>query len=90
MTLEDGVFKKTPRALALSLKRSAERSTRRKSSPFRSAMSMLSFYENRAGKISPPSARSRSRKPRTSSARSTTKHDEGSRMLRHAGGLATA
>jgi hypothetical protein len=50
MTLEDGVFKKTPRAIALSLKRSAERSNRRKSSPFRSAMSMLTFYENRAGK----------------------------------------
>lgn len=50
MTLEDGVFKKTPRAIALSVKRSAERSTRRKSSPFRSAMSMLTFYENRAGK----------------------------------------
>jgi Protein of unknown function (DUF3175) len=50
MTLEDGVFKKTPHAIALSLKRSAERSTRRKSSPFRSAMSMLTFYENRAGK----------------------------------------
>ena len=33
-----------------SLKRSAERSRRRKSSPFRSAMSMLTFYENRAGK----------------------------------------
>jgi hypothetical protein len=50
MTLEDGVFRKTPRAIALSLKRSAEQSTRRKSSPFRSAMSMLTFYENRAGK----------------------------------------
>jgi len=50
MTLEDGVFKKTPRAIALSLKRSAERTARRKSSPFRSAMSMLTFYENRAGK----------------------------------------
>ena len=50
MTLEDGVFKKTPSALAASLKRSAERSSRRKSSPFRSAMSMLTFYENRAGK----------------------------------------
>jgi hypothetical protein len=50
MTLEDGVFKKTPRAIALSLKRSAEKSARRKSSPFRSAMSMLTFYENRAGK----------------------------------------
>src|ERR1700743_814605 len=50
MTLDDGVFKKTPRAMALSIKRSAERSTRRKSTPFRSAMSMLTFYENRAGK----------------------------------------
>lgn len=50
MTLEDGVFKKTPHAIALSIKRSAERSTRRKSTPFRSAMSMLTFYENRAGK----------------------------------------
>ena len=50
MTLENGVFKKSPRSLALSLKRSADRSTRRKSSPFRSAMSMLTFYENRAGK----------------------------------------
>ena len=50
MTLENGAFKKSPRALALSLKRSADRSTRRKSSPFRSAMSMLTFYENRAGK----------------------------------------
>lgn len=50
MTLEDGVFKKTPRAIARSVKRSAERSTRRKSTPFRSAMSMLTFYENRAGK----------------------------------------
>jgi hypothetical protein len=49
MTLEEGVFKKTPRAIALSLKRSAERSTRKKSTPFRSAMSMLTFYENRAG-----------------------------------------
>ena len=35
--------------MALSLKRSAERSKRRKSSPYRSAMSMLTFYENRAG-----------------------------------------
>jgi len=50
LTLEDGVFKKTPRAIALSLKRSADKSRRRKSSPFRSAMSMLTFYENRAGK----------------------------------------
>jgi len=35
--------------MALSLKRSADRSTRRKASPFRSAMSMLTFYQHRAG-----------------------------------------
>jgi hypothetical protein len=50
MTLDEGVFKKTPRAIALSLKRSAERSRRRKTTPFRSAMSMLTFYINRGGK----------------------------------------
>jgi Protein of unknown function (DUF3175) len=51
LTLEQGVFTKpTPRAIALSLKRSADRSRRRKSEPFRSAMSMLVFYINRAGK----------------------------------------
>lgn len=50
MTLEKSVFKKSPRAIALSLKRSAEKSHRRKSGPFRSAMSMLTFYINRAGK----------------------------------------
>jgi hypothetical protein len=38
-----------PKAIARSLKRSAETSQRRKSSPFRSAMSMLTFYINRAG-----------------------------------------
>ena len=51
LTLEEGVFKKsTPRKIALSLKRSADRSKRRKSDPYRSAMSMLTFYINRAGK----------------------------------------
>jgi len=48
--LEDGVFTRTPREIARSLKRSADASRRRKSSPFRSAMSMLTFYINRAGK----------------------------------------
>ena len=55
LDLETGVFKRNPKAIALSLKRSAEQSTRRKSSPYRSAMSMLSFYENRAGKKLPAS-----------------------------------
>jgi len=50
LDLDAGVFKMSPRAMAASLKRSAERSARRKASPFRSAMSMLVFYENRAGK----------------------------------------
>lgn len=50
LTLEEGVFKKpTPRQIALSLKRSADRSKRRKADPYRSAMSMLTFYINRAG-----------------------------------------
>ncbi len=50
MDLEPHVFaKSSARAIAASVKRSAERSTRRKSSPLRSAMSMLTFYENRAG-----------------------------------------
>jgi len=50
LTLEGGVFsKRSPRAIARSLKASAEHSTRRKSSPFRSAMSMLNFYINRGG-----------------------------------------
>ena len=48
-----GVFKLPPLEMARSLKRSAERSTRRKSSPFRSAMSMLTFFENRAGRTLP-------------------------------------
>jgi len=51
LTLEKGVFTKaTPRQIALSLKRSADRSRRRKADPYRSAMSMLTFYINRAGK----------------------------------------
>jgi hypothetical protein len=51
LDLEKGVFtQRSPRAVARSLKRSAEHSKRRKSAPFRSAMSMLSFHINRAGK----------------------------------------
>jgi len=51
LTLEEGVFTKTsPRAIALSLKRSADRSRRRKSNAYRSAMSMLVFFINRAGR----------------------------------------
>jgi hypothetical protein len=51
LSLEKGVFTwKDPKAIAQSLKDSAEASTRRKAEPFRSAMSMLVFYINRAGK----------------------------------------
>jgi hypothetical protein len=51
LALESGIFKsKDPKRIARSLKRSAERSKRRKGTPFQSAMSMLNFYINRAGK----------------------------------------
>jgi len=51
LDLEEGVFEKDdPKEIAASLKRSADRSGRRKAEPFRSAMSMLTFYINRAGK----------------------------------------
>jgi phosphoenolpyruvate carboxylase len=54
LDLEHDVFKsKDPRRIALSLKRSAQRSTRRKGTPYQSAMSMLNFYINRAGKNLP-------------------------------------
>jgi len=51
LDLESRVFAlEDPRAIARSLKRSAERSRRRKAPPFQSAMSMLTFYINRAGR----------------------------------------
>jgi hypothetical protein len=51
LDLESGVFKKSsPRQIALSLKRSAEASRRRKGTPYQSAMSMLNFYINRGGR----------------------------------------
>jgi hypothetical protein len=54
LDLEEGVFTwKDPKKIALSLKSSAEKSTRRKGTPFQSAMSMLNFYINRAGKNLP-------------------------------------
>ncbi len=60
LDLEQGVFSKpTARATARSLKRSAEQSSRRKTDSFRSAMSMLTFYLNRAGKKLSKSDRTR-------------------------------
>jgi hypothetical protein len=54
LDLDRGVFTwEDPKRIAASLKRSAERSTRRKAGPYRSAMSMLVFYLNRAGKTLP-------------------------------------
>ena len=60
LDLEASVFTKdSPRGIAESLKRSAEHSKRRKSDPYRSAMSMLTFYINRAGKNLPKQRRER-------------------------------
>jgi hypothetical protein len=51
LDLDQGVFTEDdPKRIAASLKRSAEQSKRRKATPFRSALSMLTFYINRAGK----------------------------------------
>jgi len=58
LDLEEGVFTwKDPKKIAASLKKSAENSLRRKSPPFASAMSMLNFYINRAGKKLDPEQR---------------------------------
>jgi len=58
LDLEPEVFAHAdPKAIARSLKRSAERSERRKSEPYRSAMSMLTFYINRAGDTLPKKQR---------------------------------
>ncbi len=54
LDLKNRIFTSSnPDTIAASLKRSAERSHRRKSTPYRSAMSMLTFYINRAGKDLP-------------------------------------
>ena len=58
LDLDAGVFSRPdPRSIARSLKRSAERSRRRKSNAYRSALSMLTFYINRAGKNLPAGRR---------------------------------
>src|SRR6201987_1065317 len=60
LDLKRGVFKQTSaKKIAASLKRSAEHSTRRKSGAYRSALSMLTFYINRAGKTLPKTQRAR-------------------------------
>ncbi len=57
LDLEEGVFTKSASEIARSLKRSAQASERRKTTPFRSAMSMLNLYINRAGRNLPPRRR---------------------------------
>ena len=60
LDLKGGVFKQSSaKKIASSLKRSAERSSRRKSGAYRSALSMLTFYINRAGKNLPKTTRDR-------------------------------
>ena len=70
LDLEHGVFKKrSAHDIAVSLKRSAERSKRRKADAYRSALSMLTFYINRAGRNLPAS-----RKRVLNSAKDALKH----------------
>jgi hypothetical protein len=58
LDLKKGVFTwRDPKRIAASLRRSAQRSRRRKADPFRSALSMLTFYLNRAGKNLPAGRR---------------------------------
>jgi hypothetical protein len=58
LDLKGGLFRKRdPKSIALSLKRSAEHSKRRKAGPYQSAMSMLNFYINRGGRNLPQSTK---------------------------------
>ena len=66
LDLKHGVFTLTdPKKIAASLKRSAERSKRRKTGAYRSALSMLTFYINRAGKTLPKTQRERLQRAKT-------------------------
>jgi hypothetical protein len=66
LDLQQGVFKLTsPKKIAASLRRSAERSSRRKAGAYRSALSMLTFYINRAGKTLPKTQRDRLQRAKT-------------------------
>jgi hypothetical protein len=66
LDLKHGVFKQTnAKKIAASLKRSAERSSRRKAGAYRSALSMLTFYINRAGKTLPKTQRDRLQRAKT-------------------------
>ena len=66
LDLKHGAFKQTnPKKIAVLLKRSAERSSRRKAGAYRSALSMLTFYINRAGKTLPKTQRDRLQRAKT-------------------------
>jgi Protein of unknown function (DUF3175) len=66
LDLKHGVFPLAdPKKIAASLKRSAERSSRRKAGAYRSALSMLAFYINRAGKTLPKTQRDRLQRAKT-------------------------
>jgi hypothetical protein len=66
LDLRRGVFTLTdPKKIAASLKRSAEHSSRRKAGAYRSALSMLTFYINRAGKTLPKTQRDRLQRAKT-------------------------
>jgi hypothetical protein len=66
LDLKQGVFTlRDPRRIAASLKRSAEHSSRRKAGAYRSALSMLTFYINRAGKTLPKTQRDRLQRAKT-------------------------
>jgi hypothetical protein len=66
LDLKRGVFKLTdPKKIAASLKRSAQRSSHRKAGAYRSALSMLTFYINRAGKTLPKTQRDRLQRAKT-------------------------
>src|SRR6266446_4270121 len=66
LDLRQGVFKLTsPKKIAASLKRSAERSSRRRAGAYRSALSMLTFYVNRAGKTLSKTQRDRLQRAKT-------------------------
>jgi Protein of unknown function (DUF3175) len=66
LDLKHGVFKlRDPKKIAASLKRSAEHSSRRKAGAYRSALSMLTFYINRAGKTLPKTQRDRLQRAKT-------------------------
>ena len=83
MTLEKGVFQSnSPPKNALSLKRSAERSRRRKAGPYQSAMSMLNFYINRGGKNLSLASAEFSSAPRPNSEKLSTNRSDNSASQR--------